>query len=115
MKFFNSRVLNFTYIQGASLNRPILLICFSCFVSTGDDAGIAILLPTVTRFICIGALDWGTTCFVISQGEFRREFVIRCNRAVPSEHAIKTWVRTFEANSSIPKKMGGSVKTERTT
>ena len=52
---------------------------------------------------------------MIAQVEFRIEFVIHRNRAVPSEHAIKTWVRNFEANGSIPKKMGGSVKTERTT
>ena len=30
--------------------------------------------------------------FVIAQREFRREFVIHRNRAVPSAHAIKTWV-----------------------
>jgi hypothetical protein len=30
--------------------------------------------------------------FVITQHEFRREFGIHHNRAVPSAHAIKTWV-----------------------
>jgi hypothetical protein len=30
--------------------------------------------------------------FVIAQREFRREVGIHCNRAVPSAHAIKTWV-----------------------
>jgi len=35
--------------------------------------------------------------FVIAQREFRREFGIHRNRAVPSTHAIKTWVRNFEA------------------
>ena len=33
--------------------------------------------------------------FVIAQREFRREFGIHRNRAVPSAHAIKTWVRNF--------------------
>jgi hypothetical protein len=28
--------------------------------------------------------------FVIAQREFRREFGIYCNRAVPSAHAVKT-------------------------
>jgi hypothetical protein len=32
---------------------------------------------------------------VITQREFRRELGIHCNRAVPSAHAIKTWVRNF--------------------
>jgi len=35
------------------------------------------------------------------------------NRAVPSAHAIKTWVRNFEATGSTIKKKGGSVKTVR--
>jgi len=30
--------------------------------------------------------------FVITQCEFQREFGIHCSRAVPSAHAIKTWV-----------------------
>jgi hypothetical protein len=29
---------------------------------------------------------------VIAQREFRRESEINCNHAVPSAHAIKTWV-----------------------
>ena len=48
--------------------------------------------------------------FVIAQREFRREFRIHCNHAVPSAHAIKTWVRNFEATGSTLKKKGGSVK-----
>jgi len=52
--------------------------------------------------------------FVIAQREFRREFGIHRNRAVPSAHAIKTWVRNFEATGSTLKKKGGSVKTVRT-
>jgi len=35
--------------------------------------------------------------FVIAQRVFRIEFGIHRNRAVPSAHAIKTWVRNFEA------------------
>jgi hypothetical protein len=52
--------------------------------------------------------------FVIAEHEFRREFGIHRNRAVPSAHAIKTWVRNFEATGSTLKKEGGSVKTVRT-
>ena len=52
--------------------------------------------------------------FVIAQREFWREFGIHCYRAVPSAHAIKTWVRNFEATGSTLKKKGGSVKTVRT-
>jgi len=49
--------------------------------------------------------------FVIAQREFRREFGIQRNRAVPSAHAIKTWVRNLEATGSTLKENGGSVKT----
>jgi len=52
--------------------------------------------------------------FVIAQREFRREFGIHRNRAVPSAHAIKTWVQHFEATGSTLKMKGGSVKTVRT-
>jgi hypothetical protein len=52
--------------------------------------------------------------FVIAQREFRREFGIHRNRAVPSAHAIKTWVLNFEPTGSTLKKKGGSVKTVRT-
>jgi hypothetical protein len=52
--------------------------------------------------------------FVIAQREFRRKFGIHRNRAVPSAHAIKTWVRNFKATVSTLKKKGGSVKTVRT-
>jgi len=45
--------------------------------------------------------------FVIAQREFRREFGIRRNRAVPSAHAIKTWVLNFEATGYTLKKKGG--------
>jgi hypothetical protein len=52
--------------------------------------------------------------FVITQREFRRGFGIHRNRAVPSAHAIKPWVRNFKATGSALKKKGGSVKTVRT-
>ena len=51
--------------------------------------------------------------FVIAQREFRREFRIHRNRAFPSAHSIKTWVRNLEATGSALKKKGGSVKTAR--
>jgi hypothetical protein len=51
---------------------------------------------------------------VIAQREFRREFRIHRNHAVPSAHAIKIWVWNFEATGSTLKKKGGSVKTVRT-
>jgi len=98
---------------------------FFWFGNTGADAAIAILLPTLKRFSCNGAVDWSTTWFavrafyktvdsvVIAQRQFRREFGIRRNHAVPSAHAIKTWVRNFEATGSTLKKKCGSVKTVR--
>ena len=52
--------------------------------------------------------------FVIAQREFRREFGIHRNPAVPSAHAIKTWVRNFELTGSTLKRKGGIVKTVRT-
>ena len=108
------------------MNRAILQHCFLWFSNTGSDAAIAILLPTLKRFSCNGVADWSKTCFccgsvlhngdsfVIAQREFRREFGIHRNRAVPSARAIKTWVRKFEATGSTLKKKGGSVKTVRT-
>jgi transposase len=48
---------------------------------------------------------------VIAQHEFQREFGIHHNHAVPSAHAIKTWIRNFAATGSTLKKKGGSVKT----
>ena len=52
--------------------------------------------------------------FVIAQREFRREFAIHRNRAVPSAHAIKNRVRNIEATGSTLKKKGGCIKTVRT-
>jgi len=52
--------------------------------------------------------------FDFAQREFRREFGIHRTRAVPSAHAIKTWVRNFGATGSTLKKKGGSVKAVRT-
>jgi transposase len=42
--------------------------------------------------------------FVIAQREFRREFGIHRNRAVPSAHTFKTWVRNFQATGSTLEK-----------
>jgi hypothetical protein len=42
--------------------------------------------------------------FVMAQREFRREFGIHRNRALPSAHDIKICVRTFEATCSTVKK-----------
>jgi hypothetical protein len=50
---------------------------------------------------------------VIAQREFRREFGINRNRAVPSAHATKTWVRNFEPTGSTLNTKGGSVKEAR--
>jgi hypothetical protein len=44
--------------------------------------------------------------FVIVRREFRREFGIHRNHAVPSAHAIKTWFRNFEATGSTLNKKG---------
>jgi hypothetical protein len=52
--------------------------------------------------------------FPIAQREFRREYGIHHNRAVPSVYAIKTWVQNFEATGSTLKMKGGSVKTAHT-
>jgi hypothetical protein len=49
--------------------------------------------------------------FVITQHEFQRQFGIHHKCAVPSAHAIKTWVQNFEATGSTLKKKGGSLKT----
>ena len=51
---------------------------------------------------------------LVTRCEFRREFGIHRNRAVPSAHDIKTWVRNFEASGSTLKKKSGGVKTVRT-
>jgi len=36
---------------------------FFWFGNTEGDAAIAILLPTLKRFSCNGAMDWRTMCF----------------------------------------------------
>jgi hypothetical protein len=108
------------------VNRAYLQHCFFWFGNTGADAAIAILLPTLKHFSCNGAVDWCKTCFccesvlqkgdsfVNAQREFRREFGIHRICAVPSAHAIKTWVQNFEAFGSTLRKKGCSVKTVRT-
>jgi hypothetical protein len=56
------------------------------------------------RAFTVKAFYKNSDSFVIVQREFRRDFGIHCNRAVPSAHAIKTWVRNFEATDSTLKK-----------
>jgi transposase len=60
------------------------------------------------RAFAVNAFYKNGDSFVIAQREFGREFGIHHNRAVPSAHAIKTWVRNFEATGSRLKKKGGS-------
>jgi len=62
------------------------------------------------RAFAVKAFYKNSDSFVIAQREFRREFGIHRNRAVPSAHAVKTWVRNFEATGSTLKKKDGSVK-----
>jgi len=60
------------------------------------------------RVFAVKAFYKKSDSFVIAQREFRREFGIRHNRAVPSAHAIRTLARNFEATGSTLKKKGGS-------
>ena len=61
------------------------------------------------RAFAVKAFYKNRDSFVIAQREFRR-FGINRNRAVPSVHAIKTWVRNFEVTGPALKKKGGCVK-----
>jgi len=63
------------------------------------------------RAIAVKAFYKNSDSFMIAQHEFRREFGIQHHRAVPSAHAIKTWVQNFVATGSTLNKKGGSVKT----
>ena len=54
----------------------------------------------------VNAFNKNGESFVIAQRVFRIEFGIHRNRAVPSAHAIKTWVRNFEAIGYTLKKKG---------
>jgi transposase len=63
-------------------------------------------LTGAQRAFAVKAFYKNGDSFVIAQPEFRREFGIHCNCAVPSAHAIKNWVRNFEANGSTLKKKG---------
>ena len=65
------------------------------------------------RAFAVKAFYKNSDSFVVAQCEFRREFRIHHNRAVPSAHAIKTWVQNFEATGSTLRKNGGSVKIVR--
>ena len=46
------------FIQGVSVNQAICNTVFFWFGNNGADAAITILLPTVKRFSCNGAVDW---------------------------------------------------------
>jgi len=52
--------------------------------------------------------------YVTAQHEFRKKFGIHRNSKVPSAHAIKTWVNSFEETGSTVMRKSGSVKTVRT-
>ena len=65
------------------------------------------------RAFFVKAFNKNGDSLVIAQREFRREYGIHRNRAVPSAHAIKTWVRNFEATVSTLKKKGKKVKQSR--
>jgi len=71
------------------------------------------LLTGAQRAFVLKAFYKNGENFVIVQSEFQRKFGIHRNRAVPSAHAIKTWVQNFEATGSAAKKKGGSVKRVR--
>jgi transposase len=62
------------------------------------------------RAFAVKAFYQNGDSFVIARRDFRREFGIYPNCAVPSAHVIKTWVRNFETAGSTLKKKGGSVK-----
>jgi hypothetical protein len=69
---------------------------------------------TGARAFAVKAFYKNGDSFMITQSEFQREFGIHRNRAVPSTHAIKTWVQNFEVTGSTLKKKGGSVETVHT-
>jgi hypothetical protein len=104
------------------VNRAILQHCFFLVRQHWGGCRYRHLLPTLKSFSWNGAVVWSTMCFcceafykngdsfVIAQHGFQREFGIHGNCAVPSAHAIKTWVRNFKATGSTLKKKGGSVK-----
>ena len=110
-------------IQGVSVNQAILQHCFFWFGNTGADAAIAILLTTFKHFSCnepwtgaqcafaVKAFYKNSDSFVTAQRKFQREFGIHRNCAIPSAHAIKTWVQNFKTTGSTLKKKGGIVKT----
>jgi len=78
---------------------------FSWIGWSGEDATTATQQPTgAQRAFAVKAFYKNGDSFVIAQREFRREFGIHRNRAVPSAHAIKTWVQNFEATGSTLKK-----------
>jgi len=47
------------------VNLSILQHCFFWFGNIGTDGAMAILLPTLKRFSCNGAVNWSTRCFAV--------------------------------------------------
>ena len=112
------------YIQGASVNQTILQHCYFWFGNTGADAPIAILLPTLKRFSCNGAVEWSTTCFCC-ESVFQKRWQF-CDRSVWISNRL--WDSSQSCCFISPchqdlgsklrgltlKKKGGSVKTVHT-
>jgi len=74
-----------------------------------------VLWTGAQRAFAVKAFYKNDYSFVVAQRQFRTEFGIHRNHAVPSAHAIKTWVRNIEATDSTLKKKGGSAKIVRRT
>jgi len=106
------------------VNRSILQHCFFWFGKNGADAAITILLPTLKRFSCNGAVGAqhafavkafykNDDSFVTAEREFRREFGILSQSCCFISPCLKTWIGNFEATGSTLEKKSGSVKTVR--
>jgi hypothetical protein len=55
--------INLVQITGCISESGNFATLFFLVCYTGADAAIAILLPTLKRFSCNGAVDWSTTYF----------------------------------------------------
>jgi hypothetical protein len=71
------------------------------------------LLPpnTLLQSVLVAMEPWTGVQRAFAVKAFYKNGDIHHNRAVPSAHAIKTWVQNFEATGSTLKKKGGSIKT----
>ena len=72
------------------MNRAILQHCFFWFGNTGEDAAIAILLQTLKRFSCDGAVDWNTTCLLNVQilGKANKRSVVAAGTGKHKKHRV---------------------------